>query len=121
MRNYLDRQKYKSNDNLYEFYLRSILPGSELGDLIGTAIEPTDVTVKKLLDFKTSQTEKTVVNIVSKERVKFGRVITTDQKAKLDNIAWSYYEDGDILELYEMFLNVCDDEELRHKYEEKLL
>ena len=58
MRNYLDRQKYKSNDNLYEFYLRSILPGSELGDLIGTAIEPTDVTVKKLLDFKTSQTEK---------------------------------------------------------------
>lgn len=121
MRNYLDRQKYKSNDNLYEFYLRSILPGSELGDLIGTAIEPTDVTVKKLLDFKTSQTEKTVVNRVSKERVKFGRVITTDQKAKLDSIAWSYYEDGDILELYEMFLNVCDDEELRHKYEEKLL
>ena len=46
MRNYLDTQKYKSNDKLYEYYLQSILPGTELGDLVGTAIEPTDVTVK---------------------------------------------------------------------------
>ena len=121
MRNYLDTQKYKSNDKLYEYYLQSILPGTELGDLVGTAIEPTDVTVKKLLDFKITSTEKTVANRISKERVKFGRAMTVDQKSKLDSIAWSYYEDGSIIKLFELFLNSCDDDGLRRKYEEKLL
>ncbi|KAL6449637.1 LOW QUALITY PROTEIN: SKI3 Superkiller protein 3 [Candida maltosa Xu316] len=121
MRNYLDVNKYKSNDQLFEFYLRSILPGSELGDLIGSAIEPTDVTVKKLLDFKLTQVEKQVTNRISKERVKFGRTITQEQKAHLDGIAWSYYQDQSIVQLFDMFLNVCNDDGLRRKYEEKLL
>ncbi|RCK63036.1 Superkiller protein 3 [Candida viswanathii] len=121
MRNYLDLQKYKTNDKLYEFYLQSILPGTELGDLVGTAIEPTDVTVKKLLDSKFTTTEKAATARVSKERVKFGRAMTVDQKAKLDSIAWSYYEDGAITKLFDLFFNVCDDDGLRRKYEEKYL
>ena len=47
--------------------------------------------------------------------------MTVDQKSKLDSIAWSYYEDGSIIKLFELFLNSCDDDGLRRKYEEKLL
>ncbi|KAI5963735.1 SKI3 [Candida pseudojiufengensis] len=121
LRSYLDKQNAKNNDKIYEYYLRSILPGTKLGDLIGTSIENPDFTYKKLLDFKQTKVEKEVAGKVSRERVKFGRILTAEQKNKLDSVAWSYYEDGDIINLYENFLNVCDDDGLRRKYEEKFL
>ncbi|KAI5951203.1 SKI3 [Candida jiufengensis] len=121
LRSYVDKERHKNNDKFYEYYLRSILPGTKLGELIGSSIENPDFTYKKLLDFKQSKLEKEVVGRVAKERVKFGRVLTLDQKNQLDSIAWSYHEDGDIMNLYENFLNVCDDEGLRRKYEEKFL
>lgn len=121
LREYLDAHKVKDNDQLFEFYLRSILPGTKLGDLIGTSIENPDFTYKKLLDFKQKQIEKDVVAQVSKERVKFGKTLSLDQKAKLDAFAWSIYNKADLLELYDAFLNICDDDGLRQKYKEKCL
>ncbi|CAI5757416.1 unnamed protein product [Candida verbasci] len=121
LRNYLDLHKINSNDELHEYYLKQILPGTELGELIGPSIEPPESTVRKLLDFKQAQLEKAVVGVISKERVKFGRAITLDQKSKLDEIAYGYYSDGLILNLYDLFLNICNDDALRRKYEDKLL
>lgn len=121
MRSYLDANNVKGNENLYEFYLRSILPGTELGELIGSSIELPSSTYKKLIDLKQTQVEKEVVARVSKERIKLGRLLNMEQKASLDAIAWSFYSSTDLLKLYDAFLNICDDEELRKTYHEKLL
>ncbi|KAI5968639.1 SKI3 [Candida margitis] len=121
MRTYLDTNEIKNNETLNEFYLRSILPGTELGELIGPSIESPSNTYKKLIDLKQTQTGKDMVARVSKERIKLGRVLNLEQKAKLDSIAWSYYSDNDLINLYDKFLNICDDEELRRTYHEKLL
>ncbi|KAI5965479.1 SKI3 [Candida theae] len=121
MRNYLDDNNVKGNEKLHEYYLRSILPGSELGDLIGSPIEGPSYTYKKLIDLKQMQLEKEIVAKVSKERIKFGRSITVEQKASLDAISWSYYSDNDLINLYNEFLNICDDEQLRKTYQEKFL
>ncbi|KAG5421274.1 SKI3 [Candida metapsilosis] len=121
MRNYLNDNNAKNNEALYEYYLRSILPGTELGDLIGSSVETPSRTYKKLIDLKQSQVEKEMIAKVSKERIKLGRTMTLEQKAKLDALSWSYYSDNDLINLYNEFLNVCDDEELRKTYQEKLL
>ena len=119
MRSYLDANNVKGNENLYEFYLRSILPGTELGELIGSSIELPSSTYKKLIDLKQTQVEKEVVARVSKERIKLGRLLNMEQKASLDAIAWSFYSSTDLLKLYDAFLNICDDEELRKTYQDR--
>lgn len=121
MRAYLDTNNVKKNEALYEYYLRSILPGTELGDLIGSSVEAPSNTYKKLIDLKQTQVEKEITTRVSKERIKLGRIIKLEQKAKLDAISWSYYSDNDLLNLYDAFLSTCDDELLRKIYQEKLL
>ncbi|KAI3402798.2 SKI3 [Candida oxycetoniae] len=121
LREYLETHKMKNNDELYELYLRKIMPGTELGDLIGSSIENPETICKKLLDFKENQVEKEVVAKISKERVRYGRTLTLDQKSKLDTLAWSIYKSAKILELYDAFLNICNDDALRRKYQEKCL
>ncbi|EGW30997.1 uncharacterized protein SPAPADRAFT_142101 [Spathaspora passalidarum NRRL Y-27907] len=121
LRNYLDSNKYKSNDVLYELYLKSIIPGTELGELVGSALGSGESNIQKLLDFKKTQLDKLVQTRISKERVKFGRNLTIDQKQALDAIAWEYYKDGQLSKLYESFLNISNDDELRQKYEEDFL
>lgn len=121
MRAYLDTNNVKNNEALYEYYLRSIVPGTELGDLIGSSVEAPSNTYKKLIDLKQTQVEKEITTRVSKERIKLGRIIKLEQKAKLDAISWSYYSDNDLLNLYDAFLSTCDDELLRKIYQEKLL
>ncbi|RLV89716.1 Superkiller protein 3 [Spathaspora sp. JA1] len=120
--NYLDLNKYKSNDKLNELYLKSIIPGSELGELIGSQLRTSpEVNVRNLLDFKKAQLDKQVQTRLSKERVKFGRNLTVEQKSTLDSIAWEYYKDGQLTNLYQVFLNICNDDELRVKYQDDFL
>ncbi|KAG7663597.1 SKI3 [[Candida] subhashii] len=118
VKNYLDMNSYKSNDELYEYYLRLIIPGGKLGEY---NLESPESSLKKLLDFKYTRLDKIVQGILAKERVKFGRILTVDQKAKLDTIAWNYHQESDLSELFESFLNVCNDDELRRKYQENYL
>ncbi|KAK6462465.1 hypothetical protein DFJ63DRAFT_287079 [Scheffersomyces coipomensis] len=121
IKSYLDTNQYKTNQDLYEFYLRSILPSSELGELVGKNLGTAESNLRTLIDLVKTKLNKELTGRLAKERVKFGRVLTIEQKSYLNNISWTYYNDSDLESLYESFLNISNDDVLRRSYEEEYL
>ncbi|KAK6199228.1 uncharacterized protein RJT21DRAFT_121530 [Scheffersomyces amazonensis] len=121
IRKYLDINEYKKDPVLHVTYLRSIIPGTELGDLIGNNLGRPEDNVKSLLDLEKSRVEKDIKNRISKERVKFGRILTVDQKSILNSIEYTYYEAAKLDSLYELLLNISNDDTTRREYEEQYL
>ncbi|KAK6456517.1 antiviral protein [Scheffersomyces xylosifermentans] len=121
VRNYLAAQNYKANEGLHELFLRSVLPGSELGDLVGANLGRPEDNLRDLITLVAKKVEREVTSKSRKERVKFGRFLTADQRTKLNQLSWSVYQQTDLESLYESFLNISSDDELRTKFEEDLL
>lgn len=121
LRNWLDFNQYKNNDELHELYLRQIIPGSELGNLVGSLLGNQETNLKQLIDLVKKRLDQNVSARLSKERVRFPRVLPIEAKVQLNQIAWPYYEACDLDSLYKEFLNIAQDEELRSIYEDQHL
>lgn len=120
-RNYLEHNKYKSNPDLYEKYLRNIIPGSELGDLVGSELGKPEDNLKTLIDLLKRKENDTISRTLSKEKMRFPRVLTVDQKNYLNKVTWSIHEKSGLTPIYEMFLNICNNDELRKPIQEDFL
>ncbi|ODV65338.1 TPR-like protein [Hyphopichia burtonii NRRL Y-1933] len=121
LRNYLNKHKYKSNDDLMESYLRNIIPGSRLGEIVGNDLGRPEDNLKKLIDLLKNQEKTHVSSVISKAKMKLPRSLNQQHKDHLNSLKWSIYEKSDLSHLYESFLNCCSDDQLRRKYEEELL
>lgn len=120
-KNYLDSHNYKGDLELYEYYLKSVIPGTRLGDLIGTQLGLPENNLKALIDTVKRKQQSTINNIISKEKMKLPRVLTQENRNHLNSISWSIYKDSKLEEYYTNFLNICMDDEVRKQYEEELL
>lgn len=119
--NYLRRNEYKSNTDLHEKYLRSIIPGTELGDLVGTNLGKPEDNIKELIDLVRRKENDSISRTISKEKMRFPRVLTTEQKNYLNKVAWTIHTKSGLSSLYETFLNICNADDLRAQYQEEYL
>ncbi|CAK7894959.1 superkiller protein 3 [[Candida] anglica] len=121
-KNYLVYHNFKSNSGLYEKYLRSLLPeGGELSEFSGLFISPLAEVYKQLIDLIAKQERAKVNDLVGKEKLRLPRNMTAEHKARLNNVKWTVYRTSDLSQLYESFINICNDDEVRSTYEEELL
>lgn len=121
LRNWLHTNNYKSDPTLHAAYLRSILPGTELADLVGNSLGNPETIIRSLIDIEKKRLDTALQKHLAKERVKFGRVLTIEGKNQLNRVSWAHYQQTDLPKLYEMFLNTSNDDELREIYEEDYL
>lgn len=120
-RNYLEHNKYKSNPELYEKYLRNIMPGTELGNLVGSELGKPEDNLKALIDILKRKEKDTISRTLSKEKMRFPRILTIDQKNYLNKVTWSIHEKSGLSSIYEMFLNISNNDELRKLIQEEYL
>lgn len=118
---YLKANKYHEDAELHEKYLRAILPGTPLRELLGNSVGTEDESIKKLITVTKNNQDEQARTILAKEKMKLPRNLTVQQQAKLNAIEWSIRLDSDLPNLYRRFLDVCDDDELRRSYEAELL
>lgn len=119
--NYLDSNNYKSNLQLKEMYLRLIIPGTELGDILGDELGNADYKLTQLIDLIRKKYDELNARNLSKERVKFGKTITHVQNLTLHNVSWTIYKDCDLDALYTQLLNISNDDAIRSKYQDEYL
>ncbi|OBA22026.1 TPR-like protein [Metschnikowia bicuspidata var. bicuspidata NRRL YB-4993] len=119
--NYLHARDFQKDAILNETYLRAILPGTELANLLGSAMGNPAESVKKLLTLVKSREDQQVRQALAKEKLRLPRVLTAALHARLHELEWSLRKDSDISALYQIYLETSDDDELRRKYEIELL
>ncbi|ODV82131.1 TPR-like protein [Suhomyces tanzawaensis NRRL Y-17324] len=119
--NWLDFKQYKSDNELLETYLRAILPGTPLGELVGGNLGRAESNIKTLINLERRKVDSEISVRISKERVKFGRVLTQDGKNHLNSISYSIYQNSDLDRLYDLILNVSNDDNVRRQFEEDYL
>ena len=120
-RNYLEYYDYKRDLNLYEKYLRTISPGTQLGDLLGNSLGSPEDNLKALINVVKQKESDEITRTISKEKLKLSRVITMEQKNNLNKISWSIHKKYNLSLLYEKFLDICNSDELREKCKEEYL
>ncbi|CUM64595.1 uncharacterized protein PRCAT00002203001, partial [Priceomyces carsonii] len=121
IRNYLSQNNFKSNKDLNEAFLRSVLPGSDLGNLVGSDLGRPEDNLKALIELVKRDEAEKVSKALSSEKMKLPRVLTPEQKLHLSNITWAFYKESDLSQLYEEFLNISNDDSLREQFKEDLL
>lgn len=119
--NYLNAHKYHANLELYEMFLRSILPGTELGDLLDGEMGTPEEVLKKLITLVKDKESKEVRTVVAKEKLRLPRTLNAQNKAHLNEVEWSVRQQFNISELYAKFLDYSNDEKLRRHYEKEFL
>lgn len=119
--NYLKANKYHEDTELHEMYLRSILPGEPLRELLGDAVGKEDETIRRLITIIKNRQDEQTRTTLAKEKMKLPRNLSVQQRAQLYAIEWNIRLRSDLTELYRRFLDVCDDDELRRTYEAELL
>jgi superkiller protein 3 len=119
--NYLHLNNYKSDDELYEEYLWSIIPGSELGQMMGSSFGKPEANLISLIELISRKLKDFNSKAIAKERVKYGRVLSADQKFQLQNLTYNIYKDSKLECLYTELLNISNDEDTRLKYQEEFL
>lgn len=117
--NYLQYHGYKNNDELYEKYLRSILPGTVLGD--SQQFLSPQRALTDLVELTKRKEKASITSLLSKETMRLPRVLTSEHKARLNDLKWSVYKKSDLAKLMEQLINVTDDDEVRQKYESEFL
>lgn len=123
--NYLKVHKLHENPELYELYLKSIIPGSELHDILsgsGTSYFGTaEENLQKLIDLLLKQIRDTATKAVAKERMKLPKQLNFEQQKKLNQLIWPIYENNSLSDYFDQFLNICNDDDTRIKYQELYL
>lgn len=119
---YLERNNYRQNKLLYELYLSNIIPGfAPLGDMVGQErmFGGVGKNVKDAIDFFSKKEDEEVKNMLGKERMKFSTNLSAAQQLLMLAKSWDIRKDLRLPRLYELFLSITDDDELRVKYEDK--
>lgn len=116
--NYLNRRNYKLNEALHVEFLRSVLPGTELGDLAPGSFGDTDANFCKLIDILSRSEGDIISTMVQKEKLRLPRTLTQENRNYLDLVAWSVYKKSEVGALYDQFMHYCRDDDLRVRYEE---
>lgn len=119
--NYLEANDYKQNVELHELYLRSILPGTPLGDILGSNLGTSDQKITSLIDLVIKKYDQLNARNLAKARVKFGKNITIDQNLSLFNMTYTIYKDCDLDSLFNLLLNTSNEDTIRSTYQEKYL
>uniref|UniRef100_A0A0L0P0L0 PEP-CTERM system TPR-repeat lipoprotein n=1 Tax=Candidozyma auris TaxID=498019 RepID=A0A0L0P0L0_CANAR len=119
--NYLHAHKYHENTELHEKFLRSILPGEPLRELLGDAVGKEDETIKRLITVVKNRQDEQCRTLLAKEKMRMPRALTTQHKAQLHALEWKIRLGSDLASLYKMILDVSDDDDLRRAYEADLL
>ncbi|GEQ69873.1 hypothetical protein JCM33374_g3548 [Metschnikowia sp. JCM 33374] len=119
--NYLHARNYSKDPQLNETYLRAVLPGTELGELVGSSLGNAADNIKKLLTLVKTREDANVRQALAKERVKLPRVLNAQSNARLYEVEWGIREHSDLSHLYKLYLEYCDDDDLRRAYEVEFL
>lgn len=119
--NYLNAHKYQSDSELNEAFLRAILPGTKLGDLLDGSMGKPEETLKKLITLLKNKEAQEVRQVLAKEKLKLPRILTPQLKAQLNEVEWSIRQQFKLSQLYKEFLNYCQDDDLRSQYESEYL
>lgn len=107
--------KNNSSDEVYEEYLRSLLPENKLGQVCLGIIEKPQKVITEYLDIQLKRENSEVSKKTTRERLK------SKNQQLMDKIAWEYYKDSAIPHLYEELINTLDDDEKRRETEEQYL
>ncbi|QBM90394.1 superkiller protein 3 [Metschnikowia aff. pulcherrima] len=121
MYNYLHERKYTQDQTLNEVYLRSVLPGTELAEIAGSALGNPADNIHKLLTLVKSREDLEVRQAVAKEKLRLPRVLTPQLAARLHELEWLIREKSDVSVLYGLYLEYCGDDTLRRLYEVEFL
>lgn len=119
--NFLNAHKYHANEELHEMFLRSILPGTELGDLLDGEMGKPEETLKKLITLIKDKEAKEVRTTLAKEKLRLPRILNAQQKAQLNETEWLVRKQFNLSELYAKFLDYSNDDQLRRHYEKEFL
>lgn len=119
--NYLRANKFHEDSALHEKFLRAVLPGTTLRELLGDSVGTQEETLKKLITVVKNAQDEQARTILAKEKMKLPRNLTAAQQAQLHALEWKIRLGSDLPELYKRFLDVCDDDELRRAFEAELL
>jgi len=107
-------KKY-SDDEVYEEYLRSLLPENKLGRVCLGMIEKPDKVISEYLNIQLKRETAEIAKKTSRERLK------SKNQQVMDAIAWEYYKDSAVAHLYEELINTLDDDDKRRETEEQFL
>lgn len=121
LRNYLAERDYKSDYNLNVFYLKSIIPGTVIGDLIGTSLGLPEENIKRLIDLVRNHENDLVRRANAKVRMTLPKTLNQLQLNKLNQSSWDIRLKSELEHFYQLLLNVCNDDGLRKKYEKEYL
>lgn len=115
--NYLHSHKFQLDSALNEVYLRSVIPGTELGDLVGDSMGNPAENIRKLLNLLKTREDLEVRLALTKEKLRLPRVLTVQLKALLNDLEWSIRLKSNISELYKLYLTHSNDDDLRREHE----
>lgn len=108
---------------LKTYYLRQIIPGlSELGDLLGYQVASPSKSLGTLIDIVESEETAEIKKI--KERTKLTFSISLTERAKNDRYnekIWPLVSVSEIPQLYELLINLEQDDHERYKIQDKYL
>lgn len=121
LQNYLEGHFYKTNYKLHVCYLKSILPGTVIGDLIGTSLGLPEDNLKRLIDLVRTHENDLVRKATAKVRMTLPKSLNQQQINKLNQCSWEIRKMSELESFYRFFLNICNDDTLRKKYEKEYL
>ncbi|CAH6718504.1 superkiller protein 3 [[Candida] jaroonii] len=118
---YLNAHEYKKNPELTEIYLKNVIPGSEIYELVHNHFGKGDENLKNLVDLLLKKEDDSINKILFKERMRLPKVLNHEQRVKLNQLIWPVYENSQLISYFDQFLSICDDKDLRVEYQEKYL
>lgn len=114
---YLHKHNFKSDSELNEIYLRSILPDAPLGAVLEGRLGSTLENIRKLLQLVKAKEDKEVTTRILKEKLKYPASLTLEMQKSLNAIEWETRQKSNLTRLYLLFLSYCDDDTVRRQYE----
>lgn len=118
---YLNAHEYQKNLRLTEIYLKNVIPGSEIYEMVHDHFGKGEENLKKLVDLLLKKEDDSINKIIFKERMRLPKVLNYEQRVKLNQLIWPVYQQSQLITYFDKFLSICDDEHLRVEYQEKYL
>lgn len=118
---YLHKSNFKSDSELSELYLRSILPGTPLGSLLEGRLGDTAENIRKLLILVKTREDLQVLKEILRQKIKMPQRPSAEMHQQLASLEWSIRQGSGLDNYYLLFIQYCDDDMLRRKYEVEYL
>ena len=117
-KNYLHFYDFKKDLVLKEKYLQFLCLGVLLDDITDLFLPRVEV-YRQLLNVSKKREDAIIKDLVNKEKMKMPpRLSLSDSRQRIADTKWSIYKNLTVDDLFEKFINVCDDDEERANTEE---